>query len=90
MFRTVYTFDDEALAEMMNRTAHAFICMALEPVTDGYRMYWAIYVRETSRLTPLYMALIDPFRRYIVYPAIVTATEREWTARWGNSVVAPS
>jgi hypothetical protein len=90
MFQTIYTFENESLAEMMNRTAHAFFCMAFEPAADGYRMYWAIYVRETSRLTPFYMALIDPFRRYIVYPAIVTAVEREWAAHWGESAASPS
>jgi hypothetical protein len=84
LFRTVYAFEDERLAEMMNRTAHAFFCMALEPASDGYTMYWAIYVRQTSGLTPLYMALIDPFRRHIVYPAIVRGVERTWAARWND------
>jgi hypothetical protein len=31
-----------------------------------------------SRLTPLYMALIDPFRRFVVYPRIMRAMERAW------------
>ncbi|UCC73431.1 MAG: DUF2867 domain-containing protein [Gemmatimonadota bacterium] len=78
LFKTVYTFENESLAEMMNRTAHAFFCIAMEPASDGYTMYWAIYVSETSALTPVYMAIIDPFRRYIVYPAIVDSVERTW------------
>lgn len=82
LFRTVYAFDNERLAEMMNLTAHAFFCMALEPAGDGYTMYWVIYVRETSGLTPIYMTLIDPFRRHIVYPAIVRGVEHRWAARW--------
>jgi hypothetical protein len=80
MFKIVYTFENELLAEMMNRTAHAFFCMAMEPAGNGYTMYWAIYVRETSALTPFYMALIDPFRRYLVYPSIVRNVERAWAA----------
>lgn len=84
LFRTVYAFENEELAEMMNRTAHAFFCMAIEPADDGYTMYWAIYVRETSGLTPIYMSLIDPFRRYIVYPGIVRSVERTWAARWNE------
>jgi hypothetical protein len=84
LFRTVYAFENEQLAEMMNRTAHAFFCMAIEPAGDGYTMYWAIYVRETGGLTPIYMSLIDPFRRYIVYPAIVRSVERTWGARWNE------
>lgn len=86
LFRTVYAFENEELAEMMNRTAHAFFCMAIEPADDGYTMYWAIYVRETGGLTPIYMSIIDPFRRYIVYPAIVQTVERTWAARWNESL----
>ncbi len=84
LFRPVYRFENEQLAEMMNRTAHAFFCMAIEPAEDGYTMYWAIYVRETGGLTPIYMSLIDPFRRYIVYPAIARGVERTWAARWNE------
>jgi hypothetical protein len=82
LFRTVYAFENEELAEMMNLTAHAFFCMAIEPTGDGYTMYWAIYVRETGGLTSIYMSLIDPFRRHIVYPAIVGGVERTWAAQW--------
>ncbi len=84
MFKNVYTFENEELGEMMNRTAHAFFCMAMEPAEGGYTMYWAIYVRETSAFTSRYMSLIDLFRRYIVYPAIVRSVERAWAARWGG------
>jgi|GEM_PF-710467 len=82
LFRTVYTFENEVLYELMNRTAHAFFCAALVPAEDGYRMYWAIYVKRTSWLTPVYMALIDPFRRALVYPAMVRSVERVWSRRW--------
>jgi len=30
------------------------------------------------------MSLIDLFRRYIVYPAIVRGVERVWAARWAE------
>ena len=33
---TVYTFDREALGEVINRTVHAFLLFALEPAPDGY------------------------------------------------------
>ena len=84
LFRTVYAFEHERLAEMMNSTAHAFFCMALEPSGDGYTLYWAIYVKEIGGITPLYMGLIDPFRRNIVYPAMVRSAERAWAARWDD------
>jgi hypothetical protein len=40
---------------------HAFLASVLTETLDGYRLYWAVYVHPVSRLTPLYMALIEPF-----------------------------
>ncbi len=77
-FRLVYEFDDEALGEVINGTVHAFLLMAMEPEAHGYTVYWAIYVKKVNALTPLYMALIDPFRRYLVYPAIIRNLEGAW------------
>jgi hypothetical protein len=37
----------------------------------GYRFYFAVFVREVSRFTPLFMAAIVPFRKLIVYPALL-------------------
>ena len=70
-FRAVYRFEDESLLELHNRTAHAAALSALAPTANGYRFYLAVYVANESWLTPLYMALIDPFRRWIVYPAVL-------------------
>lgn len=42
LFRTLYRFENESLAELMNATAHAFFCVALEPSADGYTLCWAI------------------------------------------------
>ncbi len=78
----VYTFDREALGEVINRTVHAFLLFALEPAADGYTLYWGIYVKPVSRLTPFYMALIDPFRRLLIYPALVRRLEEAWRRKW--------
>jgi len=77
-FRFVYALVHEALSEIINATAHAFLCSALVPIDGGYRLYWAIYVKPVSRWTRLYMALIDPFRRYIVYPSLLGHVRRAW------------
>ena len=37
-----------------------------------------VYVKPVSRLTGAYMALIDPFRRWIVYPALIRRFEAMW------------
>ena len=46
----------------------------------GYRLYWAIYVENVSAFTPLYMAAIEPFRRFVVYPATLAAIRMAWTS----------
>lgn len=85
-FRCVYSFDNEALDEVINGTVHAFSLMAMEPSTNGYTVFWAIYVKKINWFTPLYMAMIAPFRRLIVYPTIIRKMERSWVFVYGGQV----
>jgi len=78
-FRVLYVLGEEALSELRNATVHAFLALALTPSAGGYTLYLAIYVKPVSRLTPLYMALIDPFRRLIVYPALGRHAQQRWS-----------
>ena len=78
-FRVLYVFGEEALSELRNATVHAFVALALTPSPGGYTLYLAIYVKPVSRLTTLYMALIDPFRRLIVYPALGRQIQQRWS-----------
>ena len=78
-FRVLYVFSEEALSELRNATVHAFLALALTPKPGGYTLYLAIYVKPVSRLTPLYMALIDPFRRLVVYPALARHVQQRWS-----------
>jgi hypothetical protein len=77
-FRMLLVFPAEAVAEVRNATVHAFLATALDARADGYDLYWAIYVKPVSLLTPFYMALIDPFRRHLVYPALLRQTQEDW------------
>ena len=70
-FRVVYRFANEQLLEVHNSTVHAAALSALVKSADGYRYYLAVYVVSVGWITPLYMALIDPFRRWIIYPALL-------------------
>jgi hypothetical protein len=79
-FTVLYAHEREALSEIINATVHAFSVLALESVPGGHRLFWAIYVEPVGRLTPFYMALIDPFRRWLVYPAILRHVHRSWLA----------
>lgn len=81
-FQLVYEFDNEALDEVMNATVHAFSLMAMEPAPHGYTVYWAIYVKPVSWLTPVYMKLIDPFRRLFVYPSLIKRMEAAWASAY--------
>ena len=82
-FRLVYRFEDEQLVELVNRTAHAGALSALVETADGYRFYFAVYVRSVGRLTPIYMAAIDPFRRLVVYPSLLRSVRATWDQAFG-------
>ena len=81
-FRVLYVVGDEALSELRNATVHAFLALALRPSPGGYTLYLAVYVKPVSRFTTLYMALIDPFRRLVVYPALGRHAQQRWSRRY--------
>ena len=84
LFRVVYRFENEQLLEIINRTAHAAALSALVETTNGYRFYFAVYVRSVSRFTQVYMAIIDPFRKLIVYPSLLRSVRTSWNQLFGN------
>jgi hypothetical protein len=81
LFRVVYRFENEQLLEVQNRTVHAAALSALAEKANCYRLYFAVYVRQTTWITPLYMGLIDPFRKWLVYPAMLKAIRTTWDER---------
>jgi hypothetical protein len=84
-FRVVYRFENEQLVELINRTAHAAALSALVETTTAYRFYFAVYVRSVSQFTPFYMALIDPFRKLIIYPSLLRSVRARWNQAFGTS-----
>jgi hypothetical protein len=78
MFRIVYRFENEQLLEIHNRTVHGAALSALAERADGYRFYFAVYVRPRRWITPFYMGLIDPFRKWIIYPAMLKTIRATW------------
>jgi hypothetical protein len=77
-FRVVYRFENEQLLELVNRTAHAAALSALVETTTGYRFYLGVYVQSVSRFTSIYMAVINPFRKMIVYPSLLRSVRARW------------
>ncbi len=85
LFRVVYRFENEQLLELINRTAHAAALSALVEAATAYRFYFAVYVRSVSRYTPIYMALIDPFRKLVVYPSLLRMVRAKWNKTFGTT-----
>ena len=85
-FRLLYQFPRESLSEIRNATVQGYVSIALAPTAAGYRLYWAVYVLPVSWLTGPYLLLIEPFRRFIVYPAMLGRIRRAWMARYHSDV----
>jgi Protein of unknown function (DUF2867) len=85
LFRIVYRFENEQLLEVINRTAHAAALSALVETANAYRFYFGVYVRSVGRLTPVYMALIEPFRKLIVYPSLLRSVRTNWDQTFGTA-----
>ena len=77
-FRVLYVFPHEAVSEIRNATVHGFLALALTRREQGYDLYIGVYVKPASWLTGVYMAVIDPFRRFIVYPALGRHVQQAW------------
>jgi len=85
LFRVVYRFENEQLLELINRTAHAGALSALVETANAYRFCFGVYVRSVGRFTPVYMALIDPFRKLIVYPSLLRIVRATWNQTFGTA-----
>jgi len=85
-FTVLYVFPNEAVSEIRNATVHAALVWLLIPRQNGYRMLWAIYVKPVGRLTGIYMTLIDPFRRWIVYPSLLKRLHHSWCKKYSSDI----
>ena len=88
-FRLVYRFKNEQLLEVINRTVHAAALSALVETATGYRFYFGVYVQSIGRVTPVYMALIDPFRNLIVYPSLLRSVRATWNKTFDSTSQYP-
>ena len=78
-FRILFVSPRESIAEIQNATVHAFSVFALLERASDYRLYWAIYIQPVGRITAWYMRLIDPFRRRLIYPAVLRHIRAAWS-----------
>jgi hypothetical protein len=81
-FTPLYRIEREAAAEISNRTVHGVAHLAWAKGSDGgYQGQMAVYVKPRGAFGRGYMALIKPFRYWIVYPALMRQVERAWDRR---------
>jgi hypothetical protein len=81
-FTSLYRTDVEFAAELSNQTVYSVMHLAWVDQGDGrYQGQMAVYVKPRGLLGKGYMALIKPFRYWIVYPALMRQTERMWNER---------
>jgi hypothetical protein len=81
-FDILYQFPGEMLSEIRNATVQGYVCVALVRTPAGYRLYWAVYVIPVSRLTRPYLLAIEPFRRFLLYPALLRRLRHAWMAAY--------
>ncbi len=81
-FLVLYQYPTEALSEIRNATVHGYVSVALSPIANGYRFYFAVYVRRVSPVSGLYLLMIEPFRRFILYPLMFRRIRRAWLEKY--------
>lgn len=82
----LYLTSSEFAAEISNVTMHGV--MHLSWVDRGRGLHqgqMAVLVKPRGVLGHLYMLLIKPFRRAIVYPALLRYMEKSWSRRGRES-----
>ena len=89
-FTPLYRTDTEFAAELSNRTVHAVMHLVWLERDDGnYQGGLGVYVKPRGGLGAAYMMAITPFRRFIVYPALLRQISQAWNAR-GDANGPPS
>ena len=81
-FVPLYRTDLEFAAEVSNQTVHGVLHLAwVEQGAGRFQGQMAVYVKPRGPFGKGYMALIKPFRHWLVYPALMRQTGRTWNAR---------
>lgn len=81
-FAPLYRTDVEFAAELSNQTVHGVMHLAwVDQGEDRYQGQMAVYVKPRGSFGKGYMALIKPFRHWVVYPALMRQIERAWNSR---------
>lgn len=75
----LYQTDSERLLELSNSTVHAALHIGWVEHDDGSAgAELAVYWKPRGWFGRLYMAVIGPFRFFVVYPALMRKVAAEW------------
>jgi hypothetical protein len=86
MWRVLYAFPREGAVETLNGTAHVAVIAGLGEDLDRTRLFLSFRVREVNWTTRLYMMLIDPSRRFFIYPFLLRQFAHTWHREsWSSS-----
>ena len=78
----LYRTDVEAAVEVSNQTVHGVVHFGWVEQDEGFHQAnMAVYVKPRGLLGKGYLSLIQPFRYWVVYPALMRQIERAWDAR---------
>ncbi|HEX8268225.1 MAG TPA: DUF2867 domain-containing protein [Pyrinomonadaceae bacterium] len=76
--RVLYCFENEMVLEIINKTVHCFWVIASEKTSFGYNLYNVVYVKNLNWRTPVYMTLVSPVLKQVIYPVIGESIKRNW------------
>jgi hypothetical protein len=84
LFSPLYRTGTEFAGEISNQTVHGVLQLGWVDRGQGrYQGELAVYVKPRGRFGRQYMAFITPFRRWLVYPAMLRQIERAWAGSEG-------
>lgn len=78
IWRVLYACPREGVVETVNGTVHVAVAASLGEGPKGPRLFLSFRVREVNWTTRFYMRLIDPARRYFVYPSLLRQLAHTW------------
>lgn len=78
IWRVLYAFPREGVVETINGTAHVAVAATIGEGPDGHTLFLSFHVREVNWTTPWYMRMIDPSRRYFLYPPLLRQFAHTW------------
>lgn len=79
---SVYELDNECAVKLAAKTVHAVVHLGWASAdSGGHELRMAVLVKPNGLSGRLYMAVIAPFRRLVIFPAFTRQWEHTWRDR---------